>query len=107
MPRNEADDVEVLSSVSPHPSRRGVTPSPPREYRADFYEVQGKVSGGSKPPPYGGEWSLCADGYVGRQNSDPNNPSPPTAELPLHKGAFGTPRRRPLQGEMDFVQTVM
>ena len=89
MPRNEADDVEVLSSVSPHPSRRGVTPSPPREYRADFYEVQGKVSGGSKPSPYGGEWSLCADGSVGRKNSDPNNPSPPTAELSLRASLSG------------------
>ena len=48
--------------------------------------------------------SSCADGYVGRQNSDPNNPSPPAAELPLHKGAFGTPRRRPLQGKMEFVR---
>ena len=38
--------------------------------------------------PYDGKWILCEEGSVGRQNSDPNNPSPPAAELPLHKGAF-------------------
>ena len=59
--------------------------------------------GRSKPLPYDGEWSLCAEGECVRKWSE----LPPLTHYvgaPLEGEPFGTPRRRPLQGEMEFVR---
>ena len=44
--------------------------------------------GRKKPPLCKGRWHAKCDGGIVKLDLIKNNPSPPAAELPLHKGAF-------------------
>ena len=49
-----------------------------------------KANALKKPHLCKGRWHALRDGgIVKKQSRLENNPSPPTAELPLHKGAYG------------------